>query len=146
MACHDRLRNARVDVLVDNQTVFTTVALNISLHLSYIPTNENPADSPSRRLSATDSQLTQPLWRLIQHQFRGREDTCDLTGLNSNAMHDHLIGNSLPHFTPYPSPGTSGVNLFAQDLSRYSSTMQRPYVFPPLVLVGPVIRFLDNSV
>ena len=66
----DSLRNAWVDGLVDNQAVvnswqrqggksvslneaikklfFTTAKLNISLHLSFIPTNENEADAPSR--------------------------------------------------------------------------------------------------
>jgi len=70
-----------VDALVDNQAVvqasnnqsgksgplnkafkrlfFTTVDLNVSLHLSYISmaTNDNPADSHSRRLSTMDSKL-----------------------------------------------------------------------------------------
>ena len=63
-----------LDVLVDNQTVihswnnqggrsvllnraikqlfFSTLALNISLHYSCVPTGKNPADVPSRRLSA----------------------------------------------------------------------------------------------
>ena len=44
--------------------------------------------------------------------------------------HAGHYGNRLRHFTPFPSPGSSGVNLFAQDLRRYSSIMQRKYVFP----------------
>ena len=35
--------------------------------------------------------------------------------LDSNVMKDK-VGNSLPHFTPVPSPESSGVNLFAKDL------------------------------
>jgi len=34
--------------------------------------------------------------------------TFDLMALDSNAT-----GNSLPHFSPGPSPGSSGVNIFA---------------------------------
>ena len=69
--------------------------------------------------------------------------TCDLTALDSNAMKDKS-GNRLPHFTPGPSPGSSGVNLFAQDLMQQGTAMLHPYVFPPLILVGPVLRFLES--
>ena len=62
--------------------------------------------------------------------------------LNPNAMPDRL-GRPLPHFTPYPSPGSIGVNSLAQDLTQFSTVimMQHPYVFPPNVLVCPVLRF-----
>ena len=62
--------------------------------------------------------------------------------LDSNAMTDRL-GRPLAHSTPYPSPGSIGVNLLAQDLTQFSTAMQRPYVFPPNVLVGPVLHFLQ---
>ena len=70
---------ARVDACVDNKGVvgawnnqggrslelhialkrlfFTTSKLSLSLHTSYIPTGQNPADAPSRRLSHLDSKL-----------------------------------------------------------------------------------------
>ena len=73
-----QLQNTRVDAQVDNKAVvdawnnqrgrsselnaalkalfFTTARLNISLHLSYIPSGENPADAPSRRLSVFDNR------------------------------------------------------------------------------------------
>jgi len=51
---------------------------------------------------------------------------------------------ALPHFTPHPSPGSIGVILFAQDLTQFYTIMQRPYVFPPNVLVGPVLPFLQS--
>ena len=62
-------------------------------------------------------------------------------GSRFKAVSDKL-GRPLPHFTPHPSSGSIGVNLLAQDLTRFSTVMQRPYVFPPNVLVGPVFRFL----
>ena len=80
----DVLKNARVEAEIDNKALyfswcnqggrsvtlnravkelfFTTVKLNIALQLSFIPTNENPADAPSRRLSTLDSMLSPRLW------------------------------------------------------------------------------------
>ena len=69
--------------------------------------------------------------------------SCDLIPLDSNALKDRM-GNSLPHFTPVPSPDSAGVNLFAQDLSQHGDTMSRPYVFPPSILVGPVLKILEK--
>jgi len=69
--------------------------------------------------------------------------TRDLMALNSNAMSDRL-GRPLPNFTPYPSPGSIGVNLLGQDLTQFSTVMQCPYVFPPNVLVSPVLRCLQS--
>ena len=55
-----------------------------------------------------------------------------------------LQGHPLPHFTPTPSPHSSGVDLFAQELSLTDPLLLKPYVFPPLRLVGPVFRFLKR--
>lgn len=163
-----RLRNTWVDANVDNQAVvhawqsqggrskslndamkdlfFTTLELNIALHLVYIPTIENPADAPSRRLSSRDACLHPTMWATVQRHFGGElGHTCDLMALDSNAMPD-LQGRPLPHFTPYPSPGSQGVNLFAQDLSSVYPFLEVPYVFPPLILVGPVLRFLAKRI
>ena len=123
---------------------FTTSKLSLSLHMSYIPTGQNPADAPSRRLSHSDSKLSDGLWQIVQKEFGGREGhTCDLMALDSNSMTD-AHGYSLPHFTPIPCPGSSGVNLFTQDLAFLGALMARPYVFPPMALTGPVLKFLQS--
>ena len=101
----------------------------MSLHLSYISTNDNPADSHSSRLSIMDSKLCPALWKVVEQQFGGPTGhTCYLMALDSNAMKDKF-GKSLPHFTPCQTPASSGVNLFAQDLSRYGPFLERPYAF-----------------
>ena len=69
--------------------------------------------------------------------------TSDLTSLGSNVLKDRL-GNSLCRFTPALSPGSAGVNVFAQDLTTFGSLMQCPYIFPPPILVGPVLRYLQS--
>ena len=166
LAFQNRLRNSRVDALVDNQAVvqawnnqsgksgplnkalkrffFTTVDLNVSLHLSYISADDNPADSHSRRLSTMDTKLCPALWKVVEQQFGGPTGhTCDLIALDSNAMKDRF-GKSLPHFTPCQTPASSGVNLFAQDLFRYEPFLERPYFFPPSILVGLVLCFLKS--
>ena len=155
------LHNTWVDVQVDNQAVihawnnqggrspslnnvlkrlfFTTVEFNICLRLVYVSTKANPADLPSRRLSLSDSRLTDMIWTVVQREFGGPDGhTCDLMALESNALRDYS-GNHLPFFSPWPSPGALGMNL-----SQYPAVMRRPFVFPPLLLVGPVLRLLQH--
>lgn len=166
LSLSDTLGNAWVDAHVDNQVVirawqkqgcrsvmlnnavkqlfFTTMRLNLFLHLFYVPTGENPADGPLCRLSSADCKLHPTLWDEVQREFGGTMGhTVDLMALDSNAMKD-LFGAPLPHFTPHPSPASSGANTFAQDLSSGASFMELPYVFPPLMLVGPVFHFRQS--
>ena len=164
LSCSDEVRNARVDVQVDNQAVIhawtnqggrsaqlnnamkvlssTTAALNVLLRPFYVRSADNPADGPSGHRSSSDYCLTSSMWQKVQREFGGSTGhTFDLMSLDSNVQKD-LSGNNLPHFTPVSSPGSAGVNFFAQDLTAFGSLMQCPYVFPPPVLVGPVLRYL----
>ena len=80
----------------------------------------------------------------VQGEFGGSTGhVFDLMALDSNVPRDQF-GNSLHHFTPVPSPESSGVNLFAQDLTSLGALMQRPFGFPPPILVGAVLRFLRD--
>lgn len=91
----------------------TTAELNVLLRLSYVRSAENPADGSSRHLSMLDYRLTDRMWQRVQQEFGGSTGyTFDLMALDSNVMKDRF-GNSLPHFTPSPSPGSSDVELFA---------------------------------
>ena len=50
-------------------------------------------------------------------------------------------GNFLPHYSPWPTPNSSGANVFAQSIPSEHNV----YVFPPFVLVRPLLRyFLDQ--
>ena len=105
---------------------------NLQIKLSHVPSASNPADGPSRVLSALDSKLTPKTWSMVESRFGGESGhTFDLMALDSNAVPD-VSGNPLPHFTPFASPGSWGVNLFAQDLTDKRLPMKNPYVFPPL--------------
>ena len=121
----------RVDLSMNSlkRLFFTAVELNVSLHLSYISTNDNPEDTHSRRLSTMDRKLWPALWRVVEQEFGGPTGhTCDLMALDSNAM-KAKFGKSLPHFTPCQSP---------------APFLERPYVFPPSILVSEVLCFLKS--
>ena len=123
---------------------FTTARLNISLHLSYLPSGENPADAPSHRLSVLDNKLSGQTWDRVQEEFGGEKGhSCHLMSLDSNAMKDRMF-NSLPHFTPVPSPDSAGVNLFAQDLSQHGAIMSCSYVSPPFYIGGTSTEILGK--
>lgn len=156
----DNIKNHRVDVYVDNHAVCkaweakgckdiamnevlkiiytVTVQYNIELKTLYIESSLNPADAPSRNVSAIDTTLAPAAWEKIE--ARWGPHTCDLMALDTNAMRD-ARGNPLPHFTQAPTPGSAGVNVFAQDITK----QENPYVFPPLILVGPLIRLMRSQ-
>ena len=63
--------------------------------------------------------------------------------LDSNSQSD-LNVVLLPHFTPYPTPCSAGVDFFAQDFYRpvCNSIFSNQYIFPPILLIGQVLNHL----
>ncbi|MEM1009099.1 MAG: hypothetical protein AAGJ35_08850, partial [Myxococcota bacterium] len=108
---------------------------NFSLDMHYVPSVHNPADTPSRRLSDLDCMLSEGAWGLVE-RFYGPH-TFDLMSLDSNCQKDRA-GRRLPHFTPCPTPESSGTNVFAQRLPSGHNI----YVFPPFVLVPPLLKYI----
>ena len=108
---------------------------NVSLDLKYVPSAHNPADALSRILSDKDCMLAPDSWGVLESLFGPH--SVDLMALDVNAQRDSS-GTPLKHFTPFASPASNGVNLFAQHISR----AENAYVFPLFVMVGPVLRFL----
>ncbi|KXJ21762.1 hypothetical protein AC249_AIPGENE15142 [Exaiptasia diaphana] len=94
----------------------------------------NIADLPSRVLSPADAVLARSI--LIRLESGWGPHSIDLMALDSNAQRD-LRGVPLRHFSPWPTESSEGVNVFAQTISPGENT----YVFPPLALVGPLLRF-----
>ena len=154
------IRGYRVDANVDNQALIFawnnegaksmeltdvikdifqfTLDFDIVLNLYYVPTKSNIADKPSRELNKTDATISTSAWDVIQETFgEDTGHTLDLMSLDSNSMKDKA-GNSLRHFTPFPTPLSIGVNVFTQDIS----TEENCYVFPPFNLLLPVLNLL----
>ena len=118
---------------------------NIHLNLFYIPSAANPADPPSRVLSLQDSKLSPLAWCQVQARFGGQfGHSTDLMALPFN-LQCTLDGSPLPFFSPYPVPGSSGVNLFAQRPYNHDNLFSNPYVFPPIILIPRVLRFVKSK-
>ncbi len=156
------IRNNRVDALVDNQvliaawtrqsarSVHMEAALkdlsgllrrhNIWLRLTYVPSAMNESDAASRLIVMSDCRLSPAAWSRVDGRFGGASGhSFDLMALDSNSMLGRN-GEPLPHFTPFPTPLSSGVNLFAQRISP----MENCYVFPPFKMIPAVVGFIKE--
>ena len=115
------------------------------LEMSYIPSGLNPADYYSRKLTRSDAILSATSWGVVQEEFGGPSGhNFDLMAYDSNVQHD-LKGAPLPHFTPFLTPCSAGVNLLHQDLSICDGITVNAYVFPAFSLIGPLLRFLRSQ-
>lgn len=125
------LWDRRVDAMIDNEglcrawaglrassiplssvlrSVFLSMlAVNASLNLIWIPSAANPADSPSRQLSRSDSMLAPRLRHLIWRHYG--PFSFDLMALPSNVFRTPS-GSPLAFFSPFPVPSSAGVNVF----------------------------------
>ena len=106
---------------------------NFSLDVHYVPSSQNPADFPSRKVSDMDCMLSERAWGRVERLFGPH--TFDLMSLDSNCQRDGA-GQCLPHFTPCATPSSSGINVFARPLPSDHNL----YVFPPFVLIAPFLK------
>ena len=115
-----------------SKKLFSTMTeLNIDLHLTFVPSFQNQADPPSRRLTLQDAKLCPSLWIVVQKLYGGEDG--------------HLSGAQLPFFTETLLPGSLGVNIFAQSPDLYDvSIFKNPYVFPQICLTPHVIQYLRS--
>ena len=151
--------DSRVDLLTDNMAVLSVwerqggrdrslneitkrifelvTTHNCDLHMQYVPSESNEADAPSRTLNYSDACLSENAWQLVEEKFGPH--TVDLMSLDSNVMKSK-DGTGLRHFTPFPTPSSSGVNVFAHNLSG-----ENAYVYPPFALIHPVLLWLKEQ-
>ena len=159
----ERIKPHRIDALVDSQPLLHswnnqgsknsslnlvlkdlfqyTLDTDIILSFAYVATKSNLADAGSRRLDKSDACLHESVWRVVQSEIGGQAGhTLDLMALDSNCM---KANKDLPlkHYTPYDTPESSGTNVFAQSISKGGNC----YVFPPISLILPVVKFILES-
>ena len=155
-----RVRNARIDAFVDNKVLLASwenqlsrsqaisdvlkslfefsYARNLHLSLVYVPSKENPADGPSRVVSDLDCTLSPVAWQRVDSAFGPH--TLDLMAIPCNVKCDRS-GRPLRCFSPYPCLQAAGTNVFAQNIPPDENA----FVFPPFVLIGPLVKFLSSQ-
>ena len=154
------ISNARVDAYIDNSNLLhfwnneggrsipltneikdlfhLCLQLNINLNLNYTPSNSLPADAPSRYSSDIDCCLSDLAWQKIERAYGPH--SIDMMAIPSNVRKDRQ-GQPLKFFAPYPCVGSSGTNVFAQEVPLNENA----YIFPPFTLIGPLLKFLTAS-
>ena len=130
----DCSRNARVNNVL-KEILDLTLSANLHVILHFVPSEENPADYPSRVSSDLDCSLSLASWHAVQRTFGPH--TVDLVATPDNVQRD-LGGRALLFFAPSPS---WGANVFLQVIAPSHNA----YGFPPFVLVGPLIRFFASQ-
>ena len=118
---------------------------NCFLRLILVPSVNNLADRSSRSLSLADSRLSVSFSKRLQDAFSyPNSHSVDLMALPSNVMRSST-GAMLPFFSPHPTPGCSGVNVFSQSPDIHPPLLfSNPYVFPPICLIPNVLRFMSS--
>ena len=155
-----QLSNSRVDVHIDNKVLKSAMDddgcknsainevvkdiyrysrdQNFSIQTFYVPSRHNPTDEPSRKCSDLDCMLSIEAWLSLERLFGPH--SFDLMSLDSNCQKD-INGNPLPHYTPWATPGSAGINVFANPLP----VGRNIYVFPPFLLLGPLLRYVVDQ-
>lgn len=103
-----------------------------------MPSHVNPADSPFRFLSDLDAKLSLQAWAQVEHIFGPH--SIDLMALPENVQ-CNPARHPLRFFSPRPRWQSTGTNVFAQDIASHENA----YVFPPSVLIGPLLRYLSSQ-
>ena len=108
--------------------------MNVALQLEWVPSAANPADQASREWSDSDVKLAPKFWELVE-SLAGPH-SIDLMALDSNSQCHR-------HYTPYPTPLSTGVNFFAHNPGfDEHGREENGYLVPPIYLIGPAIQHL----
>ena len=82
--------------------------------------------------------LSEKAWLLVERSFGPHP--FDLMSLDSNCRRARS-GRLLPHFSPWHTPASQGINSFSQPIPLPHNI----YVFPLFVLVGPLLRYFVDQ-
>ena len=96
---------------------------NILLSLHYVPSKENPANSPLCTLSDLDCSLSKDAWKCVETTFGPH--SIDLMALPENVWHDRS-GRPLRFFFRFPCFQTLGTNVFSQHIQVNEKSLCLP--------------------
>ena len=113
------------------------MARNLCLTLFYVSSKDNLADAPSRVLCDIDCSLSDA-WRVVDGTFGPH--SVDLMALRSSVWRDPS-GRPLFFYCPFSRPQSVVCNVFSHEIL----SEENAYVFPPFVLIGPLLRFLVSQ-
>ena len=118
-------RNQGVNSVL-KQIFETTLRLNIALHLDWVPSALNPADQPSREWSDADVILAPNFWERVE--ALAGPHSIDLMALDSNSQCHR-------HYTPHPTPLSTGVNFFAHNPRLDEQGRRKTVTYSPLYIL-----------
>ncbi|KAI8493296.1 hypothetical protein Bbelb_293000 [Branchiostoma belcheri] len=104
---------------------------NAKMLMIYVPSKDNCADSPSRRLSPLDATLSTTAWATVERAFGPHTIDWMAVGLNTKIVR---------FISPTPSPNAEGVDFFNQKPEERDNG----YIFPPFATIGAVLQHLGN--
>jgi hypothetical protein len=113
-------------------------ALDFTLHIEYVPSRENLADSLTRQNAWLDISMDRQAFLKVWENYGPFK--WDLMASAANVMKD-FHGNPLLFFSRYPEYQAQGTDLFCQDLSNKEGF----YCFPPEVIAGKVVYYLKKQ-
>jgi len=108
------------------------------ISLSYVRSEENVSDKYTRQSPGLEATLNQHLFNLLWNKW-GPFDW-DLMASAATAKKNPQ-GKRLLYFSRYFEETSSGIDLFAQNLTW----IKNAYCFPPIPMIGMVLKFLEEQ-
>ena len=108
------------------------------ISLNYVRSEENVSDKYTRQSPGLEATLNQHLFNLIWNKWG--PFSWDLMASTATAKKDPQ-GKRLQFFSRYFEEASSGIDLFAQNLTF----IEQAYCFPPIPMVGMVLKFLEQQ-
>jgi len=108
-----------------------SLSRNLSISLQYVPSRNNPVDSPSRTLSDLYASLDIRPLNLVDSTFGPH--TIDLMALPSNIKSDRS-GCPLKFFSPFPCVQVQGTNV-----------QRKRLCVSPFNLIGSLLKYLASQ-
>ena len=161
LECPDQIKGKTLVCKIDNQVLKAVIerkgtSQNLTLNsvgkqiywlqqygdfhiaLEYVRSEDNVSDQFTRESPGLEASMTQQTFMVLWEKWGPFE--WDLMASAANVKRDPE-GNKLCFFSRYYDSQSKGVNLFSQQLH----CLQNMYCFPPLPIIGMVVKFLEQQ-